>query len=54
MKVDTADLLRKALEGSTASFGSKITLARLKIHSIQIDGDTLVVEEDGNHSVKEY
>ncbi|MGB6690505.1 MAG: hypothetical protein WBE76_21935 [Terracidiphilus sp.] len=39
MKVNAADLLRKALEGSTASSGYKVTVDRLKIHSIQIDGE---------------
>lgn len=52
MKVNAADLLRKALEGSTAASGYKVTLDRLKIHSIQIDGDTLVVDVDGDLSVK--
>lgn len=52
MKVNAADLLRKALEGSTASSGYKVTLERLKIHSIQIQGDAVVVDVDGNLSVK--
>jgi len=52
MKVNAADLLRKALEGSTAASGYKITLDRLKIHSIQISGDSLVVDVDGDLSVK--
>lgn len=52
MKVDAADLLRKALEGSTASSGFKISLERLKVHSMQIRGDTLVVDVDGDISVK--
>jgi hypothetical protein len=52
MKVNAADLLRKALEGSTATSGYKVTLDRLKIHSIQITGDTLVVDVDGDLSVK--
>jgi hypothetical protein len=52
MKVDAAELLRKALEGSTATSGYKVTLDRLKVHSIQIDGDTLVVDVDGGLSVK--
>lgn len=52
MKVDAAGLLRKALEGSTASSGYKVTLDRLKIHSIQIQGDALVVDADGDLSVK--
>ena len=52
MKVNAADLLRKALEGSTASSGYKVALERLKIHSIQIQGDALVVDADGDLSVK--
>jgi hypothetical protein len=52
MKVNAADLLRKALEGSTASSGYKVALERLKIHSILIDGDHLVVDADGDLSVQ--
>jgi hypothetical protein len=52
MKVDAAELLRKALEGSTASSGYKVTLERLKVHSIQIEGDHLVVDADGDLSVQ--
>lgn len=52
MKVNAADLLRKALEGSTATSGYKVALERLKIHSILLDGDQLVVDADGDISVK--
>jgi len=52
MKVNAAELLRKALEGSTASSGYKVTLDRLKVVSIQIDGDDLVLDADGGLSVK--
>lgn len=52
MKVNAAELLRKALEGSTASSGYKVTLDRLKIHAVEIDGDDLVVDADGDLSVK--
>lgn len=52
MTVNAADLIRKALAGSTASSGYKVTLDRLKIHSIQIVGDNLVVDADGNLSVQ--
>jgi hypothetical protein len=52
MKVDAAELMRKALEGSTVSSGYKVTLDKLKIHSIQIHGDDLVVDADGDISVK--
>jgi hypothetical protein len=52
MKVNAADLLRKALEGSTATSGYKVTLDKLKIHSIQIEGDEVVMDVDGDLSVK--
>jgi hypothetical protein len=52
MKVDAADLLRKALEGSTATSGYKVMLDRLKVHSMQIQGDALVVDVDGDITVK--
>ncbi len=52
MKVNAADLLRKALAGSTASSGYAVSLDHLKIHSIVIEGDALVVDADGEISVK--
>ena len=52
MKVNAADLLRKALEGSTATSGYKVSLERLKIYSVQVLGDALVVDFDGDISVK--
>jgi hypothetical protein len=52
MKVNAADLLRKALAGSTAASGYKVSLDRLKIHSIQVTGDWLVVDVDGDLSVE--
>ena len=52
MKVNAADLLRKALARSTASSAYKVNLDRLKIHSIQIVGDKLVVDADGRSSVE--
>jgi hypothetical protein len=52
MQVNAADLLRKALSGSTASSGYKVSLDRLKIHSVQIQGDSLVVDVDGGLTVK--
>lgn len=51
MKVNAAELLRRALAGSTATSGYKVTLDRLKIHSIQIQGDSIVVDVDGDLSV---
>jgi hypothetical protein len=52
MKVNAADLLRKALEGSAVNAGYKVTLDRLKIHSIQVAGDWLIVDVDGDLSVQ--
>jgi hypothetical protein len=52
LRVNAATLLRKALAGSTASSGYKVTLDRLKIHSIMIAGDALVVDVDGDLSVQ--
>ena len=52
LKVNAAALLRKTLEGSTAASGYKVTLGRLKILSIEILGDRLVVEADGDLSVE--
>jgi hypothetical protein len=52
LKVNAADLLRAALVGSTATSGYKVSLGRLKILSIQIVGDKLVVEADGDISVE--
>ena len=52
MKVNAADLLRKALEDSTATSGYKVSLDRLKSHSILIQGDAVVVDVDGDLSVK--
>ncbi len=52
MKVNAADLLRKALVGSTAVSGYKITLDRLKVHSVQVNGDKLVIDADGDLSVE--
>ena len=52
MKVNAAELLRKALEGSTAASGYAVKLDRLKIHSVQVAGDWLIVDVDGDLSVQ--
>ncbi len=52
LKVNAADVMRKALEGSTLTTGYKLTLDRLKIHSMLISGDWLTVDVDGDLSVK--
>jgi hypothetical protein len=52
MKVNAADLLRKALADSTAASGYKIVLERLRLTSIHVDGDNLILEGDGDISVQ--
>ncbi len=52
MEINAADLLRKSLAGSTASSGYTVTLERLKIHSLQVVGDDLVVDVDGDLSIR--
>jgi hypothetical protein len=52
MKVNAADLLRKALEGSTATSGYKVSLEHLKVHSVEIQGDALIMDVDANLSVQ--
>lgn len=52
MTVNAADLLRKALAGSAATSGYKVNLNRLRIQSIHVVGDKLVVEADGDLSVE--
>ena len=51
LKVNAADLLRQLLVNSATSTGYNITLDELKIHSMQVSGDTLVVDFDGSLSV---
>jgi hypothetical protein len=52
MKVNAADVMRKALEGSTLTTGYKLSLDRLKIHSLLIQADWLILDADGDLSVK--
>jgi len=52
MKVNAADILRQSLVGSAKTTGFDITLTRLKIHSMVIAGDNLVVDADGDLSLK--
>jgi len=52
LKVNAADLIKKALENSTATSGYKVSLQRLKIHSVQIEGDDLVVDADGDIAIQ--
>jgi hypothetical protein len=52
MKINAADLLRKALTGATAATGYKVTLDKLQIRSMSPQGDDLVVNVDGAVSVR--
>jgi hypothetical protein len=52
MRINAADLLRKALTGATAATGYKVTLDRLQVHSMHTQGDDLVVDVDGDISVR--
>ena len=52
MKVNAADVMRTALEGSPLTTGYKLTLDRLKIHSMTIQADWLLVDVDGDLSVR--
>src|SRR5579863_7891870 len=56
LKVNAVEVMRKALKESTLTTGYKLSLDRLKIHSMTINagitGDWLVVDVDGYLSVK--
>jgi hypothetical protein len=52
MKVNAADLLRKALSDSTAKSGYKVALDKLTIRSVQVQGNDVVVDIDGALSVR--
>jgi hypothetical protein len=51
MKVNAADLLRQLLTKSTESTGYALTLDMLKIHSMIVQNDALIVDVDGNIGV---
>jgi hypothetical protein len=52
MKINAADLLRKSLTGAAAATGFKVTLDKLIVHSMHTQGDDLVVDVDGDISVR--
>lgn len=52
LRVNAADLLRTTLAGSTVNSGYKVSLDRLKVHSVQISGERLVVDADVDLSVQ--
>jgi hypothetical protein len=51
MKVNAADLMRKALSQSVATTGYALTLDALRLHSMQVDHNALVLDVDADMSV---
>ncbi len=51
MTVNMADLLRKLLTQSSETTGYEMKLDQLRIHSMQVSGDSLVVDFDGKLAV---
>jgi hypothetical protein len=51
MKVNAADLMRQLLSKSTETTGYTLTLSSLKMHSMLVEGASLVVDVDANMSV---
>lgn len=51
MKVNAADLIRQLLASSTQTMGYDLKLDSMKIHSMQVQGDMLIVDFDGGLSV---
>ena len=52
MKVNAADLMAKLLSQSVAATGYTLTLKSLKLHSMSVDHDALVVDVDAAMSVE--
>jgi|ERR1017187_2303217 hypothetical protein len=51
MKVNAADLMRKVLNQSVATTGYTLTLNSLKLHSMLVDHNALVLDVDADMSV---
>jgi len=51
MKVNAADLMRSLLKQAPASTGYTLTLDTLKLHSMLVDHDSLVVDVDAGLSI---
>jgi hypothetical protein len=51
MKINAADLIRQLLTKSNEATGYDLKLDNLKVHSMQVSGDALVVDFDGDLSV---
>jgi hypothetical protein len=51
MRLNAADLIRQLLVKSAEATGYDVKLDNLKVHSMQVSGDALVVDFDGDLSV---
>jgi hypothetical protein len=51
MKINAAELIRQLLVKSAEATGYDVKLDNLKVHSMQVNGDSLVVDFDGDLSV---
>ena len=51
MKMNAADLIRKLLSQSLTSTGYTLALDSLKLHSMQVDHDALVIDVDAGFSL---
>lgn len=51
MKVNAAELMRKVLSGSAEKTGYALTLSSLKLHSLLVQGGSLVLDVDSNLTV---
>lgn len=52
MKVNAADLMGKLLSQSVSATGYWLKLDSLKLHSMMVDHDSLVVDVDANLSIR--
>jgi len=51
MRINAAELIRQLLQKSAEATGYDVKLDNLEIHSTQVNGDSLVVDFDGDLSV---
>lgn len=51
LKVNAAELMRKVLSGSAEKTGYTLTLSSLKLHSLLVQGASLVLDVDSNLTV---
>jgi hypothetical protein len=51
MKVNAADLMRELLKNSTQTTGYALSLTSLKLHSLLVQGEALVMDVDAGLNV---